>query len=60
MTHGTCHTDDSTVTGDGEDPGMVETHSLTELSGDEENEVRFLARKLARKLLGIMKLLDEN
>ena len=61
---GTCQTVDSTVTGDGEDLGMVESHSLTELSGDEESEVRFWARKLARTDFGILKVckvvMDEN
>ena len=61
---GTCQTVDSTAIGDGEDPGMVGSHSLTEVSGDEEKEVRFWARKLARKNFGILKVckivLDEN
>ena len=39
-------------------------HRLTELSREEENELRFWARKLARKNFGILKackvVLDEN
>ena len=50
---GACQTRDSTVTGDGEGPGMEGDHSLTELSRDEEKEVRFWARKLSRNSEGM-------